>query len=364
MVSYREKQALWPKIETAQELGSRLANVRGGGKWVNGYTADPPCHASSGHQSFHFADAPGGGILATCWACQTVGNKGWHNEVEQRLGCAIQFVMPDGELRYPKWAGLEPKERTRPSMEAVMQKFDELHTLQATPLPKGFTTEQIAELPCWYVLAAKGKMITNGQGKHEGKQLCYGWRHSRPEGVKLARYGGLVYIDDRDYWLNILPWDTRSNLIPAADTLGGHISFVLSGDLATPACHDVLVLDCDFKPDADEQGLGQEYRDNLKARLWAYGLAIFDSSSGNGFHAIARLQDLDVKRKPQGRYYPYPDPANPKRGLHGIAVDIFLPSSLRHVVINWDKMRTPASEALLCQPWAFYSALLPIPETG
>ena len=93
-----------PLIESASELRMRLNHVQERKYKDYQYIAEPPCHSSSSRESFHFGDAPGGGISVGCWQCQ---RPGYLDDLESSLGVRIQVRNPNGSWR---WRDGAPKE--------------------------------------------------------------------------------------------------------------------------------------------------------------------------------------------------------------------------------------------------------------
>ena len=197
-----------------------------------------------------------------------------------------------------------------------------LPPLYAQPLDGPVTLGDLADMPRWAPTVEK--------------KLHYRWRHSRREGVALARYGGVEVEDDfgkGKVKTLLLPWSTREGVARY-----GYPTYVMSGDENCPS-NDVLVLDCDYKPAADPEGIGREWRDGLRERCADAGMAVIASGSGNGFHAIGRLAPEYFDRglpSTIGGWKPYLADDG-KSAAHGIAVDVFLPGAKRQVLFRWEK---------------------------
>ena len=98
--SYKER-ARRPRIRNAAEFADLLDNVRAAPRGQYDYTADAPCHTSKNPgygNSFHFGDAPGGGIVMGCWS-GCLGNE-MAARIEDRLGISLLVRWPNGSLRY------------------------------------------------------------------------------------------------------------------------------------------------------------------------------------------------------------------------------------------------------------------------
>ena len=313
-----EKARTWPRVETADELAGLLSGAKPRRWREYSYVANPPCHASSSRESFAFGDAPGGGLVVYCWACEgeTV------ESAENALGVALQVRRTDGTLRY-RDGGAGPSRRPRPSTAPTPRPQEQ--RLHATPLGDGVTVADFFAARHWLLSAGKGKPATARGGRAA-------WRQSRdPErgGILLARHGGVVRETDgrgRPYQLRILPWESYGRILELRDDPGLGVSpgaepmVSLAGDADTPCLGDWLLFDLDYHPDQDPQGVSSPVRDTVGRRLAAAGAPLYDSRSGNGFHAVARLakEDIEAGQRPRRKR------ATPGQ-LPGLAFDLFLP---------------------------------------
>ena len=210
--------------------------------------------------------------------------------------------------------------KANPPMARVDEK---LPPLAAQVIDGPVTVADLADMPRWAPVV--------------NKKLHYRWRHSRRECVALARYGGVEVEDEfggRKVKTLLLPWTTR-----AGAERYGYPTFILSGDAHCPS-NDIMALDCDYKPAADPDGEGERYRDALRLRCFLLAMPVVPSSSGNGFHALARLEpdgfDVGLPSTIPG-WKPYLA-EDGKTGLYGVAIDLFLPGAKRHIVLQWEKI--------------------------
>ena len=170
--AFREKATRWPRIATAGELIPLLRGVRRSAAWKDyQWTAEPPCHSSKSGASLSFGDAAGGGLVIHCWACG--GGSGWLDDLEERLGVALQVRYANGELRYRELAGAgwltaapAPAERERPGRQLAVAP-------PKTPLPDDV----------WLSLHAKGL-----GWELTGEPIVYAYRNA---------WGGIVLLHCR-----------------------------------------------------------------------------------------------------------------------------------------------------------------------
>lgn len=101
---------------------------------------------------------------------------------------------------------------------------------------------------------------------------------------------------------------------------GAEPAIALGGDRETPAPHDILLLDFDYKPSDDPDGRGLALREATRERLGRAGFAMFGSRSGNGFHALGRYaaEDMRADRWPQAKRVD-------STGASGAGLDVFSP---------------------------------------
>lgn len=90
-----------------------------------------------------------------------------------------------------------------------------------------------------------------------------------------------------------------------------------------------MVLDLDYRPDKDESGGAKKWRDETAKSFIEMGLPAFESSSGNGYHFLVRVEDIQWKN--ENLYEPFPN------DLPGVKCEIFPPGYKRHVVIDFSR---------------------------
>ena len=317
---FLEKARTWPRVETADQLAGLLSGVKPR-RWLDyTYVANPPCHQSSSGESLSFGDAPGGGLVVYCWACEgeTV------ERVENALGIALQVQRQGGGLRYRDGGQRGVRRELGATPKSPTQAHQPLH---ATALGEGITLGDFFSSPFWLLSAGKGKPATARGGRAA-------WRQSRDTdrgGILLARFGGVsqeVTGDGRRYRIQILPWDTYAGIVakandPALRVVEGAEPMVsLAGDQQTPCPGDFLLFDMDYKPGQDPASVSAPVRDTVAQRLSDAGASLFRSRGGHGFHAVLRLaaEDIEAGRQPRRKHV---DPD----GVPGLSFDIFLPGS-------------------------------------
>ena len=334
------ERAKRPRITQADTLASHLANVRPAQRGDYRYTADAPCHISKnpGHgNSFHFGDAPRGGITLSCWHC------GSGTEVvariEDALGCGIQVRWPNGELRF-KYKAQQEQRPVHPTARPPAPKEANGLVFHATVRPGPYTLADLQQEAVWFAGA-------NKRAWQHGKNPVRGFRHSLPPGngdVRVARYGGKAdwkRPDGVTVEIQVYPWMTRPELLEriaarSADS-GLYPCMSLAGNADTPNPTDVVIVDFDYSPDSDTDGAGRAFRDNLKTALVYAGAPIFTSTSRNGFHGLARM-DPDWVEGNRAAGCATRWPINPKEKVGNSAVaEVFPAGHRRHVVIKFER---------------------------
>ena len=286
----------------AAHFGSRAAPLPGGGLALGG--TDVGCHATAnGTRPVHVAAAPDGGLKVFCFACDD-GKAAWAALVQ-----VLREVSGGAGLR---------RDYGRPLVPAARPPKVRWADADAPAI----SAAQVADLPVW--LAEVEKVPTRC---NEGV-----WRPSlRPEwgGVRRARFGGPGLLPgkpgDAPWPGNVLPWSPleRVERAIANPTLGvrpGAVpALALGGDADCPAGHRLLVLDYDWHPGAGDEAVGTAHRAWVLEILGGAGWALFASSSGRGFHALAQLTADDIRagRWPQAKRHPATAP--------GVGLDVFPP---------------------------------------
>ena len=95
---FATKLKTWPLVDSPGSLSVLLRGVKECVRAPYTHVADPPCHASTSRNSFHFGAAPNGGLLVGCWGCQS---RGYLERLEETLRVRLQVRMPDGHFRWP-----------------------------------------------------------------------------------------------------------------------------------------------------------------------------------------------------------------------------------------------------------------------
>ncbi len=108
----------------------------------------------------------------------------------------------------------------------------------------------------------------------------------------------------------------------------------LSGDAEHPHPLDILIIDLDYTPEADKDGVGRVFRDSLAATLKEAGAPMFSSTSGNSWHAILRM-DADFVRLAREDGVEDRHPGKSEKKIGGCAVaEIFPAGAKRHVALR------------------------------
>ena len=327
-----------PLITNAAGLAPYLRHAKPWGH--NGYdwSADPPCHASSSgaSSSFHFGDADGGGVKVGCWAgCQ---GPGFVRRIEETLGIRLQINV-DGKLTYQSsLTGMRPSVR-QPRPVVPKPSGVEYAVLPATPAEGPVTLEDWFAAPVWFVGAGnRGSGKHGATWQHNGETWTY--RHSKkPEegGVQLARFGGRLPEGEQ-----VQPWasfEAIEALIaenPELRESARRPCVAFSGDVDTPHPLPIGCVDADFKPDKDIAGIGAAFTAHIRKALTDAGCPVFSSTSGNGFHAVWRMdpwQDGQLRASVIGckRFRAWPSDAT--KPFHGARVEVFAPGDKKLVAL-------------------------------
>lgn len=344
-----------PLVQTASELAARLTGVMDNPAYQPGaaygyahctLAADAPCHSSASGRSFVFGDTPGGGITMRCMAC---AGGGLYKRVEDALGVRVQYQHEDGRLKY--WRDDKPptgRERRKHTDARRTRKPAEHAALNATPLPDGYTVGDLFGAARWFLSDGKKPATFRWRGRLSG------FRQSLPAedgGARLCKHGGADVVrpsarTGKPYRTRILGWGTLAQVKAMRGMLGERgagfgLGLALTGDADMPADGAIGVVDFDYKPldkdgePQDPDGLGAAWRDGAKARLAAAGLPIWDSTSGNGFHALFAVGADEMR----GGYIWQTEPeVYPEDGAwNGARIDLFAPGCRRLVALRIEK---------------------------
>ena len=347
--AYKAKH--WPRISTLPELLARLDVVRPKAWEGFAYTANPPCHESDSKASLSVGEAERGGLLVRCWGgCDL-------DSIEESLGVALQVRYRDGSLRYREAGATRaaaPPPKPPPSREPIYE---------VNP----FSLADIRAAKIW--LAVKqGKPPKPWTGTIGG--VTYGFRQSLAN-LELARYGG-EYVDSKDVRMTLLPHDSYDRvqgiIRRIEDRTGGRcvpaISLAASEAVRYP--FPLAVVDCDYRPDDDEDGSGAAYRGGLYRRAVREGLPVYGSSGGNGFHILARAhlgRNQFYANDKNGNTREYRQERWKPPGTQGVAVDIFGPGGRHSLTLRLDKpLSEPDGDLPLLSMEALNDLMLAGPE--
>lgn len=175
------------------------------------------------------------------------------------------------------------------------------------------------------------------------------WKQSRDlkeGGVNLARYGG---------WFEntlVRPWTTLDNILQIYKDLDFRLhnreevkpAVSFAGDKKTPAEHDFIIIDCDYKPERDTDNQALEAKKKLGNFFAKLNMPIFASNSGNGFHALARWKGVETDEWLSTRY----PLISLDTGDSVLALDIYQPGRKSLIALNYDRQITkhPTSHIL------------------
>lgn len=370
-------------IKSPDELIPFLSNVRPVPPWRGfEYTADPPCHASQSKRSFHFGRDEAGYLQVTCW------NNCRLEDIERALGTGItlQIRYPrTGNLRLPppdgrdeiagtparyspvsvpadpdEWEWRAPDELPAPP-PFRRPRTDERKSLPAVPADgRRITIADLRAVPRWF--PADGKM-----GWH-GRDGC--WRHIIAAGlldesidrVRAAAKGCSVPDPRRPGTVRrVYPQMPFERIEDALEWLefppGVRPAISLAGSPDFPFPFPLLVIDADYKPDADDAPdyPGRSARDALRNALERIGAPVFPSSSGNGFHALLLLDDADLSGWIRAGRHPVPS-------IHrSLSFDVFPPGAPALVALRIAAADYPPDFPLPTIKWDFLF-LPPPPE--
>ena len=241
--------------------------------------------------------------------------------------------------------------KTAPQFTQKPKDQNSLHPVQnCTHVPEDLSLADFYRMPAWVPARGKEKLVT------------YPWKFSLSTAtggtVRIARFGGpIAAVGDRQAG-QARPWMSRDDCLKAIAAAGLKDTiptFCLTGDADCRASHDILVLDCDYKPHLDPDGLGSQGRDMVAAGMASAGAAVFASTSGNGRHIVCRLTLEDVlngKRHyaglPTKETIEGPQDTDKTPMWHGLRIEIFPAGTKRHIVWHINRKQDgPDDEAPL-----------------
>ena len=263
--------------------------------------SDVGCHVTAnGTRPVRVQPAPdGNGLMVNCFGC------GKHKEAYRRIMEVLNDLLGSGGGRVEHHPpGPPPK------------------VYHATPIEGDVTVMEALRMPLWILTIDKRPAWCVKGVWRAALQPEYG-------GVRRARFGGPGAFRPKDGQPRegtVLPWATWEQVNKATFRpdlqvpQGAEPTLALAGDRETPAPHDLLLLDFDYKPYADPDGHGLALREAARERMARAGFAMFASRSGNGFHAVGRYAAEDIRL---GRW---PEVKRPDiGGTPGVGLDIFPP---------------------------------------
>lgn len=205
--------------------------------------------------------------------------------------------VPDRQAMARAWKG-----GGVPRVAAAVEPM-EVDLMCAEPDGCGMSMGVLMELPVWF--GCEGKKLV--YRKWEGRTCCWKQSLTMPAGdIRKVRMGGAHrdwYKDGSDRWVQILRhgsyrevsevlgriaggrdgWEGRAGVGGFAPAMS------LAGDESWSFPAALGVVDVDYKPAEDGDGMGRRMRNQL-ARLWSgAGFGLFRSQSGKSFHCWFRL---------------------------------------------------------------------------
>ena len=340
MATFAEK-ARWIRVSTAEALASLLDNVKVQARPPFQYTADPPCHASASGESFHFGDAPGGGIAVSCWSCCR-GSGSWASmvdRIEEHIGYAIQARRPDGHLRYRFGAR---EQHAPPGSRPMARNPVQLFGTEC----QGLTLGKVLEAPVFFAGRA-GRKAAYQVKIGEEWYACRQSLRDADGGLEIARFGGHGWWTKPDtkervriqvwHWRSLSELQVQMNLLMEASGDRLQPCMALGGSEEHPYPLDICVIDFDYKPDLDSSREGAAFRDTFRERMIAAGAPVFLSSSGNGFHALFRQSEKWTRANRAARQGMDRYPADRQKTHSGAVVEIFMAGVRRHVVLRLER---------------------------
>ena len=295
--------------EVAAELERRGYPVR----WSGGYfaTTTALCHGGNSGEQVLVRDGADGRLQVKCLTreCRDVRRKvlaAAGLTRERSMVRAYQPEMPGG-----------PKQRL---LNAVYR--------------AGVTPQDLLAAPVWFVAIGKGRPLTTAN--RHGEKIS--WRFSIDDGdapdgdgVRLARGGGW-YEKHKVMLEPHRPFEATALIAARARESGRNeeatASMSMVGSKSMPFDFPLAVIDVDYKPEGDGDGIGAECRDRIEKNALAAGLPVYRSRSGNGRHILAALREDEMVSFPDGGDKKMQ--LSPERAGN-CKVDIFLPGCRHHV---------------------------------
>lgn len=199
------------------------------------------------------------------------------------------------------------------------------------------TLGDLAQAPIWFI--ADGKKgacwVSSTDGQRYAMMQSAGGKSV--EALTACKDGGTLPPSDRvPYERRMVGWRSHPAIVDLIKTarrkgVAGsnrwRPAIALTGTDEVPRNDRLLLFDCDYKPANDAEGGGRRYRDGLLERCRAAGLPCFSSTSGNGYHAIARYDmppRTRIYRKGIKNYF---------AAAHGCQVELFTSGQARLVAV-------------------------------
>ena len=254
-------------------------------------------------------------------------------------GMAVNIIFKKAREEAGWQGGPARSGRSAPTPPDLVRLARKPTSYHGTVREGAYTVSDLMNEPIWFVQGDKHPYQDRIPGGFAG------YRQSLAEergGIVKSRYGGeIVWHDPNGVAHRFLVYPHRNHpdimaMIPKLPNrhrarLAPSISLAGNAEYKHPT--DLVVVDFDYKPEEDETGEGAAFRDRTKAAALERGAPVYESSSGNGFHAIFRMPPdwvrTSMKRGTERRM-----PKNRKETVSGAVAEIFPAGYRKHVVLK------------------------------
>ena len=323
-----------PRISTMAELAARLDNVRPYQRDPYTYQADAPCHQSKRPglgDSFHFGQGKVAGLYLGCWSCGSGSDM--VERIEDRFGVGIQVEWPNQNLRFKDKGVAAGPAAPRPSQP--LQRLSQIR-YHATPGPDVVTLQDLKDAKIWIAGWSEKKPW---QQTRRGNPWAFRQSLAPQDGdLVVARFGGdgtQRLQGGGSMPIRVMPWsdlaDIEDRIARQPNPTGIYPCLALSGSADYPHPTDCLIIDLDYKPDADT-GAGRLFRAAMAQAMREAGAPMFASTSGTGWHAVLRMSpDYLLTVKHLGAVVRYP--AREAENIGGSAFAEIFPAGTRRLIL-------------------------------